>query len=163
EKASKLKQYQQFVNELDETRGLIGVKQGEVGKYEAQKDQYDQQICQRESLIKESARRHNIRGFDLDITDDKASEFMERIGKMARDQNLAFERARRETEEKLQEAQKVLNQHSERKSALNSNKDNAKSHLSANDRKMVSIQTSLDAIEMNEGEKSVLESSVEDL
>ncbi|KAJ9646443.1 DNA repair protein rad50 [Coniosporium apollinis] len=157
------RQYGELAKEVEQSRRALGVKQSEIGKFEAQKDQYERQINNRQTLIKETARRHKIRGFDLDITDEHVRDFMERIGKMARDQNAAFERARRETQEELQKAQSSFNQINERKSALNQSKENSKGQMSANDRKMAVFQADVDKIEIDEGGRANLESTVEDV
>lgn len=163
ENETQRKRYQELVTKLEENRRAIGTKQSEIGRYQALKDQYERQVQNRESLIKETARRHNIRGFDLDVTDEHVRDFMERIGKMARDQKNAFEKARRETQEELQKAQRTLNQLNERRSALNQSKESAKAQIAANDRKIANFQAELNKVEIDEGGKAVLESSTEDV
>ena len=155
--------YNELTQATETTRKQLGVKQKETGTYEAQKEQFERQVEHRESLIKETAHRHNIRGFDLDVTESQIREFMDRISKMARDQNATLERARRETQEELQKAQATLSRHNEQKSALNQSKESAKAQTTANDRKISNLQMELDKIEIDEGGKAVLESSIEDV
>ncbi len=155
--------YGELSRELEKTRKSIGVKQSEVGKYQAQKDQYERQLQHREALVKETARRHQIRGFDLEVTDEHVRDFMERIGKMARDYQATLERARRETQESLQTVQKTLNQLNEKKSALNQSKDSSRSQIAVNDRNITGIQAQLNGINIDEGGKAVLESNIEEV
>ncbi|KAI9660134.1 MAG: DNA repair protein rad50 [Bathelium mastoideum] len=157
------KHYNELLKEVENARKLQGEKQKDIGTYEAQKAQFERQVEHRKELIKETARRHNIRGYDLDVTDDLIRDFMDRIGRLTKDQNAALERARRETQDELQTAQATLNQHNERKSALNQSKENARTQIAANDRKISALQTDLDKTEIDEGGRTILESSMGDV
>ena len=146
--------------DIRDARNRVSAKERECGSYEAQKQSCDRQIENREKLIKETARSHNIRGFDLEVDDAQVQAFMDRIGKMARDQNTVFERARRETQEELRKAQKVLNQINEQKSVLNQRKESARQTIGANDRKITGLQGDLNKINIDEGGKVALESNL---
>ena len=152
--------YGKLTRDSKEAGNRVSAKERECGSYEAQKDNYDRQIKNREKLVKETARSHNIRGFDLDVDDAQVQAFMERISKMARDQNAAFERARRETSEELQRAQKALNQINEKKSVLNQRKESARQTISTNDKKITSLQGDLNKINIDEGGKVTVESNL---
>ena len=154
--------YGELGKDILDARDQVSAKERECGSYEAQKENYDRQIENREHHIKETARSHNIRGFDLEVDDTQVQVFMERIGKMARDQNAAFERARRETQEELQRAQKILNQINEQKSALNSRKDGSRQTITTNDRKINNLHSDLDKINVDEGGKVATESSLKE-
>jgi DNA repair protein RAD50 len=154
--------YVDLSHEINNTRSKVVAKERESGSYEAQQQNYERQLENRETLVKETARSHNIRGFDLEVTDKQAKVFMDRIAKMARDQNAAFERARRETSEELQKAQKVITQFNEQKSALNSRKEGARQTITTNDRKIGGLQRQLDQISVDEGGKAAMESSLKD-
>lgn len=45
-------------------------------------------------MVKETSRRHNIRGFDQDLDDDLIQDFMQRLNKMYKDQTAALERVK---------------------------------------------------------------------
>jgi DNA repair protein RAD50 len=156
------KQYQDFAQELDENRSTLGIRQSELGRFEAEKDRYEHQLEARRTLIKETARSHNIRGFDADISDTKVRDFMERIGRMAREHNTTLERIRRETQDETRKAQQALNVLNERRSAYNQSKEGARTQISVNDQKIVTLQSHLDSIEIDEGGKAVLESTIKD-
>ncbi|KAI9691383.1 MAG: DNA repair protein rad50 [Bogoriella megaspora] len=160
-KQTQTRQYTELAAELEDSREQKSEKHKEIGTYEAQKQQFERQVEYRESLVKETARRHNIRGFDLDITETQIHEFMDRVSKMARESNTALERARRETQDELQKAQESMNRLNEQKSTLNQSKENSKVQVSINDKKIESLQKDLDKIEMDEGGKAALESSIE--
>ncbi|KAI9768871.1 MAG: DNA repair protein rad50 [Geoglossum umbratile] len=157
---SQTKRYEELRSEIEDARRRLGEKQTEEGKYEAEKGHHERQIARREDLIKETARRHNIRGFDGELDEMQIHEVMERIGKMSRDQNLSLERVRRETREELQETQSVLNKLGEKRSALNQSKSYAKQEIVANDKKASEIQAELGSIDVDEGQVAVLESTL---
>lgn len=156
------KQYQGLAQELDENRSALGLRQSELGRFEAEKDRYEHQLEARRTLIKETARSHNIRGFDADISDAKVHDFMERIGRMSREHNAALERIRRETQDEARNAQQALNVLNERRSAFNQTKEGARTQIMANDQKIATLQSHLDNIEIDEGGKAVLESTIKD-
>lgn len=154
--------YHELMKELQHGREGLSSKEREYGSYEAQKQNYERQVENREQLVKETARKHNIRGFDFDIDDEQVNTFLERIIKMAREQTAIFERTRRETQQELQRVQTVLNSINEQKSALNQKKEGARASIAANDRRISSFQSELDRIEVDEGGKAMLELSIED-
>ncbi|TKA73689.1 hypothetical protein B0A49_04328 [Cryomyces minteri] len=163
DKEAQVKRYSDLTKDMEQGRQELSAKEREIGTYEAQRTHYERQVENRESFIKETARRHKIRGFDLEINDEKVRDFMQRIEKMAREQQATFENARRETQEELQKAQKALNKLNERKSALHQSKQNAISQISTSDRKFSTLKADVDKIDVDEGSKATLESSVEDV
>ncbi|TKA78331.1 hypothetical protein B0A55_03618 [Friedmanniomyces simplex] len=152
--------YHEMSREVSEGRGRVSAKERECGSYEAQAEQYDRQITSREKLIKETARSHKIHGFDLELDDGQVVAFMDRITKMAREQNANFERARRETAEELQGEQSKLNILNQEKTTVNGRKDAARQTIATNDRKINSVQSELDRINIDEGAKAALESKL---
>jgi len=156
------KEYQEFARQLDQNRNTLGAKHAELGRFEAEKDHYERQLESRRDLIKETSRSHGIRGFDTDINDAKVREFMERVARMAKEHNSNLDRARRETQEESRKAQQALNALNERRSAFNQAKESVKSQMSANDQRINSLQSTLDKIEIDEGGKVVLESTIQD-
>ncbi|KAK4990595.1 DNA repair protein rad50 [Elasticomyces elasticus] len=157
------KHYSELNNEIAENQRALTAKEREMGSFEAQKQHYERQLENRENLVKETASRHNIRGFDFEVSDEQVRSFMEKISRMAREQNATFERARRETQEELQKAQTVLNQINEKKSALNQSKESARAQIAANERKIGSFQTELNKIDIDEGGTAALESRIGDV
>ena len=154
--------YQELGTNMQQTRNRLGAKEREFGSFEAQKDTYDRQIQTREKLIKETARSHGIRGFDLDLDDEQVLAFMDRISKMAREQNAAFDKARSQTQEELQRAQKVLNQINERKTGYNQRKEYARQSIATNDQKISNLQNEMNDTRVDEGSKVAIDSHLRD-
>ena len=162
-KKQQTRRYEELKREIENVRERQRVKHSEAGKYEEQKAHHEQQITRRESLIKETARRHNIRGYETDLDDMQINEYMERITRLCKDQNASVERVRRETDREVQKAQDVLSKLGERRSALNENKNSFKQQTASNDRKIGACQSDLGNIEIDDGGKALLESNIGDL
>ncbi|KAK4555948.1 DNA repair protein rad50 [Recurvomyces mirabilis] len=156
-------QYSDMNREVQQARDLVSTKERDCGSYEAQAQQYERQIASREKLVKETARSHNIRGFDLQLDAEQVAAFMDRIAKMARDQNATFERTRRETQEKLQLEQQALNDLNQQKTTINGRKENARQVIATNDRKIGSLQSDVNRISIDEGAKATMEASLQDV
>ena len=163
QKQLQTKTYESLKREIEQTRVELGSKQTEAGKYAEQKANFEKQIENRKALIKDTARRHHIRGYDSELDDMQIGEYMERISKMLKDRNASVERVRRETEREMQKVQQVLSKLGEHKSALNEAKISARQQSSSNDKRMMSYQSELDEIEIDEGGKALLEANIEDL
>ena len=158
-----LKQYEG----LDSSIRELGVKQAkkieEVGKFEEQKSNHEQQLERRKDLIRQTSREHKIRGFDGELDEPQIDQYMERISRLAADQQRALERVQRETETELRKEQSVLNELGERRSVLKENKTTAKEQYANNEQKISSDQSELRSIRIDESEKSVLKANIEDL
>ncbi|KAL9600460.1 MAG: hypothetical protein Q9179_003206 [Wetmoreana sp. 5 TL-2023] len=152
--------YDQLRRAIETTREGLSRKHIEAGKYQQQQASHEQQIEARKTLVKDSARRHNIRGYEADLDDMQISEYMERISKLYKDQSESVERVRRETEKEMHKVQAVLNSLVERRSGFQEGKSSAKQQSSANDQNISSIQSELDGIEIDEGAKALSESHV---
>ncbi|GAB7366464.1 hypothetical protein MBLNU230_g8259t1 [Neophaeotheca triangularis] len=155
--------WQDLQSSANSAKSRINAKERECGSHEAEQASYERQVANREKLVKETARRHGIRGYDSDVDDKQVGSFIERITKMAKEQNAAFERARRETQEELQGAQNVLTQINEKKSASTQRKENARQTITNNDRKIGNLQNSLNQIEMDEGGRVSLEAKAKEV
>lgn len=149
-------QYSALKQDLDDNRNSLGAKQSEIGKYKAEQDQHARNLQKRENIIKETAKRHGIRGFDYDITDDQVAEFQKIVGRMSRDQNKSLERARTDAQKDLQQAQAEVNRLSEDKSVLSQRKDIAKSQITSNDKRISDLQIAMNQIKADEGAEAIL-------
>ena len=160
-KESQTKKYEELKQEINRNREQLQSKHTEAGKYQAEKDGFEMQVESRETMIKEMARNHNIRGFDSDLDDMQINDFVERITKMSKDQNLNLERLRRETAEELERAQGALTQLEQRKVVVTENKNSARLQINSNDKKADELEVKLDKIKIDEGGKAALESAKE--
>ena len=155
--------YEQLRQAAEDAREKLDRKQNELGRHENAQLTHEQEIEGRKSLIRDSARRHNIRGYDTDLDDMQINEYMDKIGKLYKDQSSNVERVRRETEKEMQKVQAVLSSLGERKSGLFEGKSSTKHQSSTNDKRIASFQAELDKLEIDEGAKALSESRVRDV
>ncbi|KAJ9220450.1 hypothetical protein DTO169C6_7194 [Paecilomyces variotii] len=155
--------YMDIKEQIERARQELGVKQAELGKCESDAAHFEKQVQRRENMIKEMARRNNIRGFDDALDDAHIQEFVNRMRKLLKDQNNSLERARKQAQGELRETQNVLNEIGQRKSALQESKNAARKQIAANDKEAATYQKRLNEIDIDEGSKAVLESKIEDI
>ncbi|KAL2820203.1 AAA domain-containing protein [Aspergillus cavernicola] len=159
---SQKEKYMEIREQIEQVRHKLGLKQAEYGKYENDKANFERQVERRQRMSKELARNNNLRGFDNIVDQSDADEFMKRIRKILKDHTQSLDRAKREAQSELREAQTSLNEIGQRKSALQESKNTAKHQIAANDKEAASYQARLNEISVDEGVQAALESNVED-
>lgn len=162
-KQTQTTRYEALRRTIEKVRERLRNKHIEAGKYEEQKANYEQQIERRALLIRETARHHNIRGYENHLEDSQIAEYLEKITKLHRDQVAAVERVRRETEREMQKTQDVLSKLGERKWGLQESKNFTKEQSASNDRKIGSFQSELSRIEIDEAGRAIIEANIDDL
>ena len=162
-KVQQTKQFEKLRLSIENARGKLRDLHVEAGKFEEQKTNHEQQLERRKVMVGDASRLHNIRGYSGDLNDLQIKDFVEKIKKLGRDQNVAVEKARLETEREMQKAQQILSKLGEQRSVLNENKTSSKQNISSNDVKIATCQTEIDKIEIDEGSKVVLEAKTNDL
>lgn len=162
-KKQQTKEYETLKRMIEQSREKLQIKHVEAGKHEEQKANHEQHIERRRVLVRDTARHHNIRGYESDLEDVQIREFTERISKLSKDQNSAVDRIRCDTEREMRKSQDILSKLGERKSALSEGKNSAKQQSTSNDRKIGSLQSELSDIEIDEGGRAILEGNIEDL
>ncbi|KAL8778552.1 MAG: hypothetical protein Q9194_001935 [Teloschistes cf. exilis] len=155
--------YEQLRRTIETGGQQLQRKNTEAGKYEQQQATHEQEIGNRRELIKQSARRHNIRGYEADLDDMQINEFMDKISKLYKEQSDNVDRVRRETEKEMQKVQETLSNLGERRSGLLEGKSSAKQQSLANDKRIESFQLELNGIEIDEGAKALTESNVKEI
>ncbi|KAF2858079.1 P-loop containing nucleoside triphosphate hydrolase protein [Piedraia hortae CBS 480.64] len=155
--------YRSLDGEIQAARQKVSAKERECGVHEAEAQHYENQMQTRQQLVKDTARRYNIRGYEGNVDGKKAVAFMNKISTTAREQTAAFERARRETQEALQNAQSALAEINQKKSTLNSQKESARQTISTNDTKIGKLLDHISRITIDESAKFAMVSSQTDI
>ena len=159
---TKGKEYESLNHKIDSIRQKSRSKDITAGKYEQQKATHEREVENRNILIKESARRHGVRGFENDLSDVQVSDCMEKLSKLQEDRASAADRARLELDREMQEVQVVLSKLGEQKSVFQENKKSVKRQSESNDQLIASSQSELSSIEIDEGGAAIIESNIED-
>lgn len=162
-KQTQTTRYEALRRTIEKVRERLRSKHIQAGKFEEQKANYEQQIERRAVLIRETARYHNIRGYENHLEDAQIAEYLEKISKLHRDQVNAVEQVRRETETEMQKVQDVLTKLGERRWGLQESKNFTREKSTSNDRKLNSLQSELNSVKIDEGGRAVIEANIDDL
>lgn len=160
---SKKEKYMELRDMVNDKRQALGRKQTECGKLENDKAQYERQLSRREAMTREMANRHNIHGFDDELDEGMVNEFLNRMRRLQKEQSQALERAKREAQVELREAQLLLNQLSQKRATLQESKIAAKNQITSNDHEASTYQSKLNQIDVDEGSKVSLESKIAEI
>ncbi|KAJ9150298.1 DNA repair protein RAD50 [Pleurostoma richardsiae] len=156
-------QYAELQQHLSTSRRDLSIKQGEKGKLESDKEKYERQLQTRIDMIREAAGRHEIRGYDGDLSDDDVQAFYERMQKILNDKKRDFERLQRENGKELDKANVSISQLESRKAARTQDKVFARQRMATIDKKVTQHQNSISALDCDEGATAVLEATQNDL
>jgi DNA repair protein RAD50 len=97
-------------------------------------------------LVREISIKHGLKGFDGEVDDTLVQEFMAKIARMSRDQNLVLERIKRDNEDIIGTAQNDLNSLLNKKSSLQQKKEYAQSEIKNVDMKVRGLKRDLDGL-----------------
>lgn len=154
--------YHDKESDVAAARNKQSAKVNAIGRFEAEKASYDRQVENRNRLIQESARTHEIRGYDRDIDDRLAKEFMQKLTRVTRDAQSEFERVRSEVQDEVSAQQKKLNQLNAEASAWRQQKESSRQQINTYDTKISDIQKRIQNVSANESDKASLESQLSD-
>lgn len=163
DRESKREQYLEYVDQIDEVKEQLDERLTEQGQYQQEKNAYLQQLEGRRVQIKESANKHQLRGFD-DINDDaKVEEFFLKIKKLSKDRSSKLEQARAESDKQKAEAITTVNKLTQRQLALKDTRSSTSRQMAEYNRNASQKQTEADNINVDEGRKAAIETGIEDL
>ena len=157
------RRYEDVKREITQIRKNQSEKRVEAGKHEERKVTHLKKIENRNLEIKQTAKEHNIHGYDTELDDMKITEYIDKITKRSKDQNAKMGRLHRDNMLEIQKLQEVLDSLRERRSALQEGKKAAKDQISGNDKRIASLYSELNSIATDEGAKAALESNMDDL
>ena len=138
-------------------------KHGELGKHEQKKASFEQQIEDRKNIVKDTSRRHNIRGYETNLNDGRVQEYIRKINKLSTEQEITLEKAQKETEREIERAQEVLRGLNEQKSNINAEQNSSKQQVATNDQTTRNARSELSQMNGDEGDIAVIESKIEQL
>ena len=163
ERDQKTSQYQELQTELQSSRQALTAKAAEKGKHQSDKDKYDRQLVHRVDFIHEAASRHEIRGYDGDLDDQKVQAFSERIQKMLADKRRDLEHLRRDSKQELEQASLAISELDHQKFVRNQDRLTARKEMSKIERSIADTQKEVNSLDVDEGSEAVLQSNMKDL
>ncbi|KAJ6261749.1 DNA repair protein rad50 [Drechslerella dactyloides] len=139
-------------------RSRLSKKSDQKGTLQARKAHYEEQLVNRESMIKEASILHEIRGFGAgDLDDRQVTEFMAKIERLNREQIGNFERAKKEGREEQLQASNALSSLNQKHSSLEQTKQFAGTEISRLNDELRMLQKGLDRLQVDEGRITKLE------
>ncbi|KAK6344762.1 DNA repair protein rad50 [Orbilia javanica] len=153
--------------EIKEEQGRLRVKLNKKadqrGTLQARKEHYEDQLRNRESMIKEASALHEIRGFGAgDLDDRQAADFMRKLEQLTREQSGNYERAKREGKEEQLQASNALNNLNQKLLSLEQTKRFATVEIDRLTSELRNLQKGLDRLQVDEGRITRLEIEVSD-
>ncbi|EGX48465.1 hypothetical protein AOL_s00080g94 [Orbilia oligospora ATCC 24927] len=153
--------------EIKEEQGRLRVKLNkkadQKGTLQARKEHYEDQLMNRENMIKEASALHEIRGFSAgDLDDRQVADFMRKLEQLTREQSGTYERAKREGKEEQLQASNALNTLNQKLLSLEQTKRFATTEIDRLNSELRALQKGLDRLQVDEGRITRLEIEVSD-
>ncbi|KAF3921587.1 hypothetical protein AA313_de0205369 [Arthrobotrys entomopaga] len=149
--------------EQSKMRVKLNKKADQRGTLQARKEHYEEQLLNREQMIKEASALHEIRGFSAgDLDDRQVSDFMNRIEHLNREQLGNLERAKREGREEQLQASNDLNVLNQKLASLEQAKRFSTIEINRLNDELRTLQKGLDRLQVDEGRITRLEITVSD-
>ena len=156
-------QYHELQKTLSTSRKQLASKQAEMGQRQAEKENYDRQMMSRGQLVKVAAHQHSLRGYDGDLDEDQVRDFIDRVRKLSRDKDRELERIKKATEDELTHIQMKLSDLDNSKTLRTQERLIARQTIAENDKKQNLKQREVNAIDIDEGNKGLLEKAKADV
>jgi len=163
DKRLKQEQWVEYEEELNDLKSRLDAKLTERGQFEQEKRSHEQYLATRRRRIKESASKHQMRGFE-DLSDDRdVEEFLFKIKKMSKERTNKLAKASKEADTQKRKGQTEINQLTERQKALKDSKHNISGEIRMRFEEANKKQEEADAITADEGSVAVIDSRIEEL
>ncbi|KAK7743496.1 DNA repair protein rad50 [Cytospora paraplurivora] len=151
-------EYQRLQGEVKDTENKLNVKLGEKGKLQSDKEKYERQLETRIGMIREAARRHEIRGFDSDLDEDQVRAFQDKIKGIFNSKKKEHEQLQNRNSREIDAANSGISKLENEKNSRTSERAFARQKKTENDRKIKRLQTEVDSVNCDEVRISRLES-----
>ncbi|KAF3205333.1 DNA repair protein rad50 [Orbilia oligospora] len=153
--------------EIKEEQGRLRIKLNkkadQKGTLQARKEHYEDQLMNRENMIKEASALHEIRGFSAgDLDDRQVADFMRKLEQLTREQSGTYERAKREGKEEQLQASNTLNTLNQKLLSLEQTKRFAATEIDRLNSELRALQKGLDRLQVDEGRITRLEIEAND-
>ncbi|KAK6522842.1 DNA repair protein rad50 [Arthrobotrys megalospora] len=153
----------QIKEEQGKLRAKLSKRADQKGTLQARKEHYEDQLENREYMIKEASALHDIPGFSAgDLDDREVADFMRKLEQLTRQQSGSYEHAKRQSKEEQQAASSALTALNQKISALDQQKQFATGEIDRLTADLRTLQKGLDRLQVDEGRITRLEITVSD-
>ena len=163
ERDQKTGQFHSLQADLKAAREKHTAKAAEQGKHQSDKDKYERQLVVQTQMVQDAAERHEIRGYDGDLTDQQIKAFNDRIQKILADKKRELERLQRDNGHEIDEKTNTITELESKKASRTRDRTASKQRLVAIGREMAKIQGELSNLDIDEGAEAVLRTEMKEL
>jgi len=156
-------QAQQLQTEVTSSRQSLGGRHAEQGRLQSDKEKHERQLAARVALVREAAERHEIRGYDGDLTETQIRVFKDRIDKALAEARRDVDRVKRDNATELDKATGVITALETKKAARTQDRVSAKQRMDTIDKRSTILQNEIRNIDVDEGALAVLQASVNEV
>lgn len=153
---NKKSEYDQTKARLEQIRSQLGANQREEGRLEAEKKAYESQLKEREDLVRELSIKHDIRGFDGELDDIQIQEFIAKIARLSKNQNLILDRVKQDSQSSISTTQSGLSSLQSKKSSLQQKKESAQTEIRNSEAKIKALQRDLGNMNAESGQELIV-------
>lgn len=143
-------EYRSLQGYVRDTEKQLNVKLGEKGKLQSDKEKYERQLETRIGMIREAARRHEIRGFDGDLNEGQVHAFHDKIQGIYNSKKKEHEQMQNRNAREADAANKGISELENEKNSRTSERAFARQKKTENDRKVKRLQTEADSVNCDE-------------
>ncbi|OTB17283.1 hypothetical protein K445DRAFT_57384 [Daldinia sp. EC12] len=158
-----IEQFRQYQKDHSKTSDEVKEKLAEQGMHQSDKAKYERQLALRIEHIHQAAQSHSIRGFDGDLDDRKVQAFQERIQTLLADKKREFENLQSENADELEKKRAAIGDLENQKARHTQNRIFARQAIGKIEKRIATLQNDLNAVEVDEGSKALLDASFKDV
>lgn len=129
---------------LGQVRKQLGVKMTDQGRIEAEKKTYESGLRERLDIVRDISVKHDLRGFDGELSDSLVQEFIAKVARMSKDQNLVLKKIKSENTDRITASQTALNSLLNKRSSLQQKKESAQAVIKDSDREVRRLERELE-------------------
>ena len=163
EQQQKSAQTRQLQQDLASSRNSLGAKHAEQGRLQSDKEKHERQLTARVVMVREAAERHEIRGYDGDLTDNQVRAFKDRVDKVLAEKRRDVDRVKRDNAKEIDKATGVITVLETQKAARTQDRVSAKQRMDAVDKRSAILQNEIRNLDVDEGALAVLRASAKEV
>lgn len=127
-------------------REQLGAVQTDQGRFQAEKKTYEDALRERLDIVRQISVKHDLRGFDGELSDSLVQEFISKVARMSKDQNLVLKKIKSENSDRIAASQAVLNSLLNKKTSLEQKKESAQAVIKDSDREVRKLERELESL-----------------
>lgn len=146
----------QLTEELERMRRRLNDQLKEHGRLQAESNAFQQDLRQREELVREINIKHDISTLPSQLDSNDIDDFISEISRMARDQNSKLERLKLDNQKKIATAQAKLAELQKQRESHETKRKYAQQEIASSDAKIRGFNRDLSKMSVDDGREAIL-------